>query len=222
MKIIEPNFELRTWRGPLTSADGIDMLKWIEFNARISHRSEDKQTDDSWKRFIEAVVLQHGDFSVIEHSNITIVFRVDRAICMEILRHRIASYTMESTRFCNYSKKEIEFISPIGYEETSEIWTRWKDSLANAEQTYLYLLQNNWKPQEARSVLPNSTAATLSMTMNLRNLRHFLLMRTSRETHPELRRITIPLLIEIQTKIPLLYDDIQPESRQIDNLKKAK
>jgi thymidylate synthase (FAD) len=220
MKIVNPSFEIVRPH----AADGIICLQAIERMARISHRAEDKITDDSWKRFIQAVVLDHGDWSVVEHASATVIIRTDRAICMEIVRHRVASYTMESTRFCNYSKKELDFISPLGYNENEndEVWTHWRDSLAQTEQTYLYLLRHGWRPQEARSVLPNCTAATIAITTNLRNLRHFFLMRTSRETHPELRRITIPMLEEFKKRVPLLYDDILPEERQIDNLRKPK
>ena len=206
----------------LTEERGIDLLRWIETNARISHRSEDLQSPSSWCRFINAVVIGHGDWSVVEHAAVTVIFRVDRAICMEIVRHRMASYTMESTRFCNYSKKEVDFIEPIEYNDSLESWQRWRDSLADAEQTYLFLLKNGQSPQEARSVLPNATAATLSMTTNLRNLRHFLLMRSTKEAHPEMRRIVGPLLAECKRLIPLLYDDLEPGARQIENLGKAR
>lgn len=219
MKIIEPSAQILN---PRNREEGVACLRKIEALARISHRSENAQTENSWEKFIKAVVISHGDWSVVEHAYTTVIFRVDRAICMEIVRHRLASYTMESTRFCNYSKKDLDFIAPLGYNEESELWKKWKTSLAQSELNYLFLLEKGQRPQEARSVLPNSTAATLAMTTNLRNLRHFLLMRTSKETHPELRRVTVPLLKEIQQNIPLLFDDIEPNERQIENLKKPR
>ena len=89
MRIIEPNFEIVTPFGPLTKEMGIQMLRFIERNARISHKSEEAQTEDSWRRFIEAVVLKHGDWSVAEHCSVTVIFRVDRGMAMEIRTHRL-------------------------------------------------------------------------------------------------------------------------------------
>jgi thymidylate synthase (FAD) len=214
MKIIEPSFEI-------VDKLGIHMLQRIERMARISHRSETAQTDDSWKKFIETVVLQHGDWSVVEHVSVTVIFRVDRGITHELVRHRLFSFTQESTRFVNYKKKggDLEFIYPANASEGC--MANWKSSLQKAEQTYFELLEAGWRPQEARSVLPNALAATIAMTGNLRTWRWFFLARTSRETHPDLRRITIPLLARFKQLIPLLYDDIEPEARQIDNFKKA-
>jgi thymidylate synthase (FAD) len=220
MLIIDPSIEVLN---PVSLNHGIEMLKFIEKLGRISHRSEDKQTSDSWKKFIKAVVIDHGDMSIIEHSSASVMFRMDRAICMEMVRHRLFSYTMESTRFVSGRKSYpngLEFIMPINLCKDKE-W-RFRNSCILAEEHYLNMLDEGVRPQEARSVLPNSLAATIAVTGNLRNWRHFLLMRTSKETHPDFRRVTIPLLAEFKNRIPLLYDDIEPEQRQIDNLKKAR
>ncbi len=226
MKIVQPSFEIFVHGRPLMPELGLSLLRWIEFNARISHRSEDKQTDYSCLRFIQSVVLQHGDWSVTEHASATVVFRVDRGVTHELVRHRLFSYTQESTRFVNYSKREIEFIEPVwpvrDYEGHEPCKSFWREQVAASEKTYLQLLGMKANPQMARSVLPNATAATISMTSNLRSWRHFFLMRSSVETHPDLRRLTIPLLVEFKRCIPLLYDDIEPNQRQIENLRKAK
>lgn len=228
MKIIEPYVSLHTPFGPLSIEDGVKLIQWVEFNARISHRSEDTMTSDSYKKFIPAVVLGHGDWSVAEHSTVTAIFRVDRGVTHELVRHRLFSFTQESTRFVNYRKKTgedgIEFIVPAEYKPISvdpaddPITTIFQE----IEDAYMLLIAEGHRPQEARAVLPNGLAATISVTGNLRNWRHFLLMRTSKETHPDFRRVTIPLLAEFQRVIPFLYDDIQPLERQIDNLKKAR
>ena len=215
MKIIQPSFEIRTPWGMLTEERGIDLLRWIETNARISHRSEDLQSPSSWRRFISAVVIGHGDWSVVEHAAVTVIFRVDRGVTHELVRHRLFSFTQESTRFVNGHKKY-----PDGLEFIAE--TDLGGALSYCEMAYLAALDNGVSPQIARSVLPNALAATISVTGNLRNWRHFLLMRTSRETHPDFRRVTIPLLAEFKRLIPLLYDDIEPEARQVDNLGKAR
>jgi thymidylate synthase (FAD) len=220
VKIIEPSFSLSTPLGPLTPEAGVQMLRFIETQARISHRSEDKQTKDSWLRFIKAVVLNHGDWSVTEHASITATIRTDRGITHELVRHRVGSYTQESTRFVR-NANDVEFIKPESIrEEYSQI--TWWDSLQVAETNYHALLLQGIRPQEARSVLPNALAATIAVTYNLRNWRHFLLMRTSKEAHPDMKRITIPMVAEFKKVIPLLYDDIEPEQRQIENLRKAR
>jgi thymidylate synthase (FAD) len=223
MKIIEPSFTLNTpWSDSLTREDGIKMLRFIERKARISHRSETRQTETSWEGFLAAVVLQHGDWSVTEHAAITVDIRTDRGITHEIVRHRLFSFTQESTRFVRY-KDELEFILPLGMEpfETSN-FDIWKQSVEAAERDYKLLIGRDAKPQQARSILPNSLAATIAVTGNLRNWRHFFLMRTSKETHPDFRRISIPMLAEFQKVVPLLYSDITPEQSQRVNLEKAR
>jgi thymidylate synthase (FAD) len=147
--------------------------------------------------------------------------RVDRGVTHELVRHRLFSFTQESTRFVNYKKKggDLEFIKPALLPDAVE--GQWIEAMQRAEIKYLELLDAGIRPQEARSVLPNALAATISVTGNLRNWRHFLLMRTSRETHPDFKVITLPMLFEFQKKIPLLFDDIV-DGRQIDNLRKAR
>lgn len=227
MKIIQPSFKLHTLSGLLTEQRGIELLRWIELNARISHKAEDAQTADSYKRFIQSVVVEHGDWSVTEHASVTAIIRTDRGITHELVRHRLFSFTQESTRFVNGDKKYpfgLEFICPIELvqSEKPESYLNWILALQQAEQSYSAMLAAGSRPQEARSVLPNSLAATISVTGNLRNWRHLLLMRTTKETHPDFKRITIPMLEVFKKQIPILYDDIQPDARQIDNLKKAR
>jgi len=214
MKIIKPYAELLT---PRSQFAGIEMLANIESFARISHRSEDKQTTDSWKRFVQFVVQEKGDWSVTEHCTATVRFRIDRGCTHEIVRHRLFSYTQESTRFVNYGKREIEFIEPEWNLESQAQGTpyyTWSHAMFQAEQDYLDLLKQGQPPQAARSVLPNATAATLVMTGNLRSWKYFLQARTTRETHPDLRRVVIPLLKDFQERIPILYEDVIPNEKQ--------
>jgi len=224
MKIIQPSFRLSTpYKDELTIFDGIRMLRFIEQQARISHRSEDKQTDYSWQRFIPAVVMQHGDWSVVEHASITATIRADRGVTHELVRHRLFSFTQESTRFVRY-KDELEFIAPAEINPFQMIAPNsiFLKAYEQAEHNYKDALSWGAKPQEARSVLPNALVATIAVTGNLRNWRHFFLMRTSKETHPDFKRITIPMLAEFQKVVPLLYDDIIPGERQVENLRKAR
>lgn len=214
LKIVEPSFEILV---PQNKEQGIQSLKFIEKMARISHRSEALQTDLSWERFISAVVLQHGDWSVVEHAIATVLLRVDRGCTHELVRHRLFSFTQESTRFVNYRKKgEIEFILPQGLDSYQTMVCT--SMCQQTESIYLQLLDSGLPPQLARCALPNALASTIAVTGNLRNWRHFLLMRTTQETHPDMKRVTIPLLLEMQRRIPLLYDDIVPNQKQSEAL----
>jgi len=217
MKIIEPSFEILH---PKDVCYGIEQLQFIEKMARISHRSEELQTKDSWRRFIGFVVMQKGDWSVVEHAYSTVVFRTDRGVTHELVRHRLFSFTQESTRFVNYGKKgNMEFICPTGVEPSDPDF---RLAMEGAELEYKTMLEQGKSPQIARSVLPNALAATIATTGNLRNWRHFLIMRTTQETHPDMKRLTIPLLAEFQARIPLLFDDIVPNQKQAEALSKPR
>lgn len=231
MKIIEPSFSVTTPFGPLTPELGVNMLRFIESQARISHRSEDAQTEDSWRSFIYAVVVKHGDWSVAEHASFTVNFRVDRGITHEIVRHRLFSFTQESTRFVRYGGKmvqELEFIRPQEIPAPASVsgprgprFFALHEALSVAEREYFSLLENGARPQEARAVLPNALASTIAMTGNLRAWRWFFQARTTHEAHPDMKAVTIPLLEEIKTKIPLLYDDLEIGQKQSISMAKV-
>lgn len=200
---------------------GIELLRRVEFAARVSHRSEEAQTSSSWERFLKAVVLEHGDWSVTEHCSVTVEATVDRGITHEWVRHRIGAYTQESSRFVNYAKKmPASFIMPESLSFDDQ--RAWTEAIEATEATYRELVGCGVTPQIARSVFPTALASKLVVTYNLRNWRHFFLMRTSKEAHPQMREVTKPLLKEFQSKIPLLYDDIKPGRRQIENLRLAR
>jgi thymidylate synthase (FAD) len=220
MRIIEPSFEIVD---PVDRAAGVRLLQKIEKMARISHRSEDKQTEDSYEKFIRAVVIGHGDWSVVEHASATVIFRVDRGITHELVRHRLFSFTQESTRFVNGRKSYpdgLEFIQPsfVGADPVVA-QASWKADMYHAEQSYFDQLDMGQPPQIARSILPNALASTISVTGNLRNWRHFFLMRSSKESHPDMRKVVIPLLAEFQKLVPIIYDDVVSNARQIENLR---
>lgn len=208
---------------PVNNDAGIAMLRKIERMARISHKSEEAQAPASWDRFIQAVVMGHGDWSVVEHASATIIFRVPRGVTHELVRHRLFSYTQESTRFVNGRKSYpdgLEFIYPEEMKKLSALcFDDWRKAMEMAEGHYLAMLDTGIRPQEARSVLPNALAATIAVTGNLRSWRHLFIMRTTKETHPDFRVVMIPLLGEMQALIPLLFDDIKPGARQADNLR---
>ena len=118
MKIVEPSFEIVN---PVDREEGIAMLRKIEGYARISHASEERQTEDTWERFIKGVVIDHADWSVTEHQIVTVIARVDRGVSHEWVRDRIGSYTQESTRFVNYKKVGQIDVIIIFHEPINEV-----------------------------------------------------------------------------------------------------
>lgn len=210
---------------PFTIRDGVALLRKIEWAARISHRSEEAITPSSYEKIIRSVVLQHGDMSVTEHATVTVEAFVDRGITHEWVRHRLFSYTQESTRFVNYVKKMLpKFIRPVFTKEQDEKGANhiWEVAIEHLENAYVKLIEAGCAPQIARSVFPNALGSKIVVTGNIRSWRHFFIMRTSAETHPQMKEISIPLLLEFQQKIPVLFEDIVPGSRQIESMRLPK
>ena len=207
MKIINASYSIET---PI---DGAEMLKRIEKAGRTCYKSEDRITDESAEAFVRKLI-ERGHESVLEHESITVRFICDRGVSHEIVRHRLASYSQESTRYCNYSgnrfRNQITFIKPCFLEEGTGGYKLWKQAMFVAEKEYFELLNWGCTPQEARSVLPNSIKTEVVMTANLREWRHFLKLRTAKAAHPQMRELTVPLLKELQEWIPVVFDDIQP------------
>ena len=205
MKIIEPSFEI------LTEINGEKILKDIELFGRTAYKSEDKITDNSAENFVKMLVTR-GHESVIEHIIVTARIVCNRAISHELVRHRIASYTQMSTRYCNFYKdkfnKEIVFIKPLFFEEESFEYKIWKTSCRFSEVSYFQLILSGAKAEEARDVLNNALATEIVVTMNLRSWRNFFKQRTSLQAHPQMREIARPMLKEFQEKIPIIFDDI--------------
>lgn len=190
---------------------GEDKTIKLERYARVCYKSEDKMQAGSGQKFLR-MILNSGHESVIEHEKITVLFIVDRGISHEIVRHRIASYSQESTRYCNYGKdkfgNEITVIKPFFFSDR-ENYKYWEEACLAAERSYMALLRNGYTPQEARSVLPNSLKTEIVVTYNLREWRHFLRLRCSKAAHPQMRQVTIPLLILFKNRLPLLFEDIE-------------
>lgn len=244
MQIIQQSF---TIVDPSTDIEAINKLQLIERQARISHRSEEKQGLGTWRRFLEAVVMNHGDWSVTRHATATVEIVTDIGLAAEIRTHKSGQYdssdlvrgtweeiddwyhgfTQESTRFVNYVKGNgLAFIDPYSdwpdFDVRKHTATRlqWEHSVAVAEEAYYYQVNQGVPPQIARDVLPRSTACKLGITYTLNQWRYFFLMRTTKQTHPRLRALTVPLLAAMKDRIPVLYDDIEPEQSQTENLKK--
>ena len=206
MKKIKAGFEI------LMPTDGEAMLRHIEACGRVCYKSEGSITEDSYLSFI-GNILSRGHSSVIEHASFTVRFTIDRGVSHEIVRHRIASYSQESTRYCNYSGgkfgREITVIEPCFFQPGTPPYTTWEQSCIEAERQYFALLDSGCTAQQARSVLPNSLKTDLLMTANLREWRHFLGLRTSPAAHPQMREVAIPLLFQLQKEIPVIFDDIE-------------
>ena len=194
-----------------------DMLRRIERIGRVCYKSEDRIEEGSAEKFIRGII-RRGHESVIEHGSITVKFICDRGVTHEIVRHRIASYSQESTRYCNYSQGkhggEITFIKPLYLAENTAGYDFWKDSCAVAESTYFDMLEFGCSPQEARAVLPNSLKTEVVMTANLREWRHFFRLRTAPAAHPQMREVTIPLLRRMRELVPVVFDDIELEAER--------
>ena len=205
MKIIAPYHEI------ISKIDGAEMLRNIELCGRVCYKSEDRITDGSAEKFV-GMILKSGHESVLEHEKITVRFVCDRGVTHEIVRHRIASYSQESTRYCNYSKDkfggEITFIRPCFWAEDDEKFALWKETMQSIEDSYAKLIFLGAKPEEARSILPNSVKTEIMVTMNLREWRHFFKLRTSERAHPQIREVAIPLLNELKGLVPVIFDDI--------------
>ena len=206
MKIIKPYFVIES------EVFGQKILKDLENYGRVAYKSEDKITEDSAGKFI-TMIDARGHYSVLEHHSVTVRVICDRGVSHEIIRHRIASYTQESTRYCNYTKgkfgSELTFIKPCFWDEASLKYANWEITLEYIEKIYNSLINTGATPQEARCILPNSLKTEIVMTMNLREWKHFFKLRTSKGAHPQMREIAIPLLKEFQKRIPIIFDNIK-------------
>jgi len=207
MKVIEPYFMIED------EINGNEILQKIERAGRTCYKSEDKITTNSAEKFIRQII-KSGHESVLEHEKVTVRIVCDRGVTHEIVRHRIASYSQESTRYCNYAKGEfggeITVIEPFFFKFNRKpgCYGIWYSAMENAEEHYLKLIELGASPQEARSVLPNSLKTEIVVTYNLREWRLFFIQRTSLKAHPQMREITVPMLKQFKRLIPVIFDDI--------------
>lgn len=220
MNIIKPYYRIED------EVNGDEILKKLERASRTCYKSENKINADSAKRLI-SMIISKGHESCLEHEKLTIRMVTDRGVTHEIVRHRIASYSQESTRYCNYGNaKEITVVLPSVFYDIHEKYSKvehsltdsiswryfyWLSACEKAEDSYLKMIEAGAAPQEARSVLPNSLKTEIVVTMNFRELRHFLRLRTSKAAHPDMRALVIPLFKELKEKIPIIFDDITIE-----------
>lgn len=208
MKIIKAGFEI------MDPLNGEEILKKIERVARVCYKSEDKITAGSAEKMVRALI-RSGHEAMLEHFSFSVKFIVDRGVSHELVRHRVASFAQESTRYCNYGHAgEITVIEPVGIKEVASKWVEWKSAMRLAEDHYMDLLEKGATPQEARSVLPNSLKTEVVMTANLREWRHFFKLRalgTTGKPHPQMVEVALPLLEECKRLIPVVFDDLVKE-----------
>ena len=224
MNILKAGFEILT---PI-SEGGIEELKHIEKIGRVCYKSEGNITEDgeSAKKFVK-MLINRDHTAMIEHSSLSIKFIVDRGVSHELVRHRIASFAQESTRYVNYSLdkfgNEINVIDirngiildnkmkNMDANTIEVIINEWLLAMEDAEKHYMKMIELGATPQIARSVLPNSTKTEITITANYREWRNFFKLRIPNTAHPQMREITIPLLKELKNKLPIIFDDIEVE-----------
>jgi thymidylate synthase (FAD) len=208
MKIIKPLVQL------IDPPSNDELLRRIESAGRTCYKSEGKITQTSAEPFVRNII-KRGHEAVLEHGSLSVRFICDRGVSHEIVRHRLAAYCQESTRYCNYSKNdfgsEITVIAPYFFGEDTKSYQIWKESCEQAENAYFSLLEEGCSPQEARTVLPNSLKTEVVMTANVRELRHFLKLRTAKAAHPQMREVATDLLIYLRNIYPVLFEDIEVE-----------
>lgn len=233
MRIIKPGYTILT---PI-SEGGIEELQKIELAARTCYKSEDKISPDgeSAKRLVKNLI-KNGHGAMLEHSQLSVRFVCDRGVSHELVRHRIASFAQESTRYCDYSKGkfggELTFIEPCFWDDekqdaqvimegvtgiSSHITKMdcWRNAMALAEAFYKDLIKRGATAQEARTVLPNSLKTEIVVTANYREWRNIFKLRCAPDAHPQMREIMIPLCLELQERIPFMFDDCYPEGGKI-------
>lgn len=198
----------------LTPIDGSAILRHIEQCGRVCYKSEDKTTEDSAQKFV-ANIIARGHEAVLEHFSITVKFICDRGVSHELVRHRLASYCQESTRYCNYDNEkfgsQITVVEPCYLTYGTKQYNLWRNACLCCEVSYFSLLNNGCTPQEARAVLPNSLKTEVVMTANLREWRHFFKLRCAPAAHPQMREIALMLLAQFKEQIPVVFDDISFE-----------
>lgn len=212
MIAIKPSAEI------ISGNDYRQMLEKIERIGRVCYKSENAIHPGSAERFIQNIITR-GHESVIEHESISVRVVCDRGVSHEIVRNRIASYSQESTRYCNYTRDKfgsqlvcIDIATGFRYNledpadrKKYDIWTK---AMEAAEGFYFQLIEAGARPEEARSVLPNSLKTEIVMTMNLREWRHFFRLRTSRRAHPQIAEIASALLGEFASRYPVFFGDL--------------
>lgn len=208
MKVIQPDVQI------LDELDYKQILNKISMRGRVCYKST--HVDENAEKFVAGLIAR-GHESALEHVSFSVLFVCDRGVSHEIVRHRIASYSQESTRYCNYSQDRfgngITVVYPAFHsqEKSSIVDSIWTAACLQAEDYYFKMLASGATAQEARSVLPNSLKTELVMTANIREWRHFLKLRTVPAAHPDMRKVAVMLLKKLQSQLPVFFADIKTD-----------
>ena len=204
MRLVEPWIKVENF-------DGVKIMKRIERACRTCYRSEDKISEESYKNLLTNC-LNRGHESVLEHEKITVRIYSDIGTYKDLTRHRFASFSVESTRYCSYNKdkygNEIAVVNPV-YMEDKEVFETWKKAIEDMEKAYMKMKGLGASTDMCREVLPHSTAAEYTMTANIREWKHILELRTTNHVHPAIRQVLIPLLLLFKEQMPEIFGDIE-------------
>ena len=204
MRLVEPWIKVENF-------DGVKIMKRIERACRTCYRSEDKISEESYKNLLTNC-LNRGHESVLEHEKITVRIYSDIGTYKDLTRHRFASFSVESTRYCSYNKdkygNEITVVNPV-YMEDKEVFETWKKAIEDMEKAYMKMKELGASTDMCREILPHSTAAEYTMTANIREWKHILELRTTNHVHPAIRQVLIPLLLLFKEQMPEIFGDIE-------------
>ena len=214
MRLIKPSYEI------LSDFNRNIKIKNLELYGRVCYKSEDRITDESAPKFVK-MISEKGHLSIFDHVFISVRFIVNRGFTHELVRHRIAAYSQESTRWCNYTKEKfgghITFIIPPHLSINHGIYSHdyeiqaigkeflWLHHMLACETAYNQAIQSGWKSQEARGLLPIDLKTEIIMTANLTEWKHVFKLRTDEAAHPQMREIMIPLYNEFKIKLPEIF-----------------
>lgn len=213
MRIIEQSARVLD---PVSKEDGIKALQLCEYAGRTCYNSTGKRTSDSYERFIRNII-QRGHTSVLEHGKVTLEVVTGRDVLAEITRHRLCSFSVQSQRYVQADKehggiafiKPDFYISPYGDKTDAKAWCasrEWEDGVSGAEECYISMIQMGYPPEDARKVLPNSTATILVMTCNFRELLHIIELRTSVRAYPEMRTMMDKIITALSDVLPPIWE----------------
>ena len=204
MRLVEPWIKVENF-------DGVKIMKRIERACRTCYRSEDKISEESYKNLLTNC-LNRGHESVLDHEKITVRIDSDIGTYKDLTRHRFASFSVESTRYCSYNKdkygNEIAVVNPV-YIEDKEVFETWKKAIEDMEKAYMKMKELGASTDMCREILPHSTAAEYTMTANIREWKHILELRTTNHVHPAIRQVLIPLLLLFKEQMPEIFGDIE-------------
>ncbi len=217
------------WAGGFRAPVG--MVQFLELYGRTCYKSEDRITRESAASFIPGII-KSGHESVIEHQALTVKFVCSRAASHQLVRHRIAAYSQESQRYCNYGKSEaLQIIAPESFDVPCGIYRIQNGELQDCDagvyhsyhgpyaeflygailayQQYGILLRKGAKPEDARFLLPNACKTEVVATFDLRQWRHVFRHRAlNPKAQWEIRAMMLDVLSKFKKELPEIFGDL--------------